>query len=409
MSVTQHDYYAILGVPRDADATAIKSAFRKLALQYHPDRNKEPGAENRFREAAEAYAVLSDPEKRAAYDSGQARGASVSAPEDIFSHIDFGDLFGGLGFDFAGAGFFDPFRHQRHRPRTTRGANLEVEINISLEQVVSGGEETVRLTRPATCGVCHGVGAQPGVAPQPCPSCHGIGEHVMRWREGGLLMQQIVPCATCHGQGRVYTVPCTACRGKGVVERQETLRISIPIGIEDGMILRVPGQGAPSPEPGGIPGDLFVVIHLVPDPRFECRGIDLWQTVLLSAADCVLGTRVEVPTIGGFLRLTIPHGTQPETVLRLRRQGLPEFGDGSSRGDMYVRVRVRLPERPRREERELYERLRTLQQGGTDSQERRQAPPPPLEGWLATVLRGLRDTIRRWWKRISSGEPTSTK
>jgi molecular chaperone DnaJ len=408
MSVTQRDYYAVLGVPRDADAKTIKSAFRKLALQYHPDRNKDSGAEDRFKEAAEAYAVLSDPEKRAAYDAGQARGASVSAPEDIFSHIDFGDLFGGLGFDFAGAGFFDPFRRQRRRPRTTRGANLEVEIGISLDRVVSGGEETVRLTRPTTCGVCHGAGAQPGIAPQPCPSCHGSGEHVMRWREGGLLMQQIVPCATCHGQGRVYTVPCAACRGRGVVERQDTLRLSIPVGIEDGMILRVPGQGAPSPEPGGIPGDLFVVVHIAPDTRFERRGTDLWQTVPLSAADCVLGAQVDVPTIGGSLRLTVPPGTQPDTVLRLRRQGLPEFGAGSSRGDMYVRVHVHIPERPSRDERELYARLQTLQEG-TDGREQRQAPSTSLESWLATVLRGLCDTIRRWWRRISSGKPTSTK
>lgn len=408
MSVSHRDYYAILGVPRDADAKTIKSAFRKLALQYHPDRNQDPEAEDRFKAIAEAYAVLSDPEKRAAYDTGQARGASVSAPDDIFSQVDFSDLFSGLGFDFAGGGFFDPFMRRRRRPRATRGANLEIEIEVSLERVLLGGDETVHLTRPAVCEVCRGLGARPGATPQPCLSCNGGGKRVWRWREGGLILQQVIPCAACHGQGRAYTVPCAACRGRGLVERQETLRITIPVGIEEGMILRVPGQGAPSSEPGGTPGDLFVVVHIAPDARFERRGTDLWQTVPLSVVDCALGTSVEVPTIGGSLRMTIPPGTQPETVLRLRRQGLPEF-DGHSRGDMYVRVGVRVPARLTRAERELYEHLRALQQGETAGQEQRRGPRAPQPGGLAILLRRLRDALRRWWVRLGAGNSTSTK
>ena len=169
------DYYTILGVPRDADDQTIKRAFRKLAFEYHPDRNKAPGAEDRFKEISEAYAVLSDPDKRAAFDAGEAQGASVSASDDIFSNIDFRDLFSGLGFDFAGAGRFDQFMRQRRRGRASRGANLEAELTITLERVATGGEETLHLRRPTACPACHGTGAQPGTQPERCPECQGRG------------------------------------------------------------------------------------------------------------------------------------------------------------------------------------------------------------------------------------------
>jgi molecular chaperone DnaJ len=407
------DYYATLSVARDAEAKTIKSAFRKLALQYHPDRNKEPGAEDRFKEIAEAYAVLSDPEKRAAFDAGEARGASVQASDEVFSDIDFHDLFYGLGFDFAGMGHFDRFVRQRQRARAVRGADLEVEIAVPLERVASGGEQPIRMTRPAVCTACRGSGAQSDTRLQRCAACDGRGERVLRWRQGGLILQQVVACSTCHGQGHLNTAPCATCRGGGMVDREATLHVTIPIGVEEGMILRLPGQGVASPDAGGAPGDLFVVVHIAPDTRFERRDVDLWQTVTISVVDSVLGTQVDVPTLQGSRRMAIPTGTQPETVLRLRHQGLPEFG-GQSRGSMYVRVRVHVPDRLTPEEREIYEHLRTSSQGKAESESRQpEAPSTPghnglarqhQKGWFAALLRMLRNAYQRWRGRLTRGE-----
>jgi molecular chaperone DnaJ len=223
---------------------------------------------------------------------------------------------------------------------------------------------------------------------------------LQRWREGGLIMQQIVTCATCHGQGRVYTVPCATCHGQGRIEREEAIAISIPVGIEEGMVLRVPGQGLPSREPGGVPGDLFVVLRIQPDDRFERRGIDLWQTVTISVEDSVLGTQVDIPTLQEPFSLTLVPGTQPDTVLRLQQYGLPEFG-GYSRGDMFVRVHVHVPERLSREERALYESLRHLKQGATTSSDpRHTTDTPPSES--ATAPPGLKRWLVKLWDRIDT-------
>jgi molecular chaperone DnaJ len=405
MPAVHQDYYTILGVPRDADDQTIKRAFRKLAFEYHPDRNKESGAEDRFKEISEAYAVLSDPEKRAAFDAGEAQGARVSAAEDIFSNIDFRDLFSGLGFDFAGAGRFDHFMRQRRRGRVSRGANLEARLAISLQRVAMGGEEILHLRRPTPCPTCHGSGAQPGTQPERCPDCQGRGERIQQWRQGGLIMQQIVTCSRCQGQGRFYVTPCATCRGRKIIERDEQIAIHIPVGVEDGMVLRVPGQGMPSPDPGGMPGDLFVVMHITPDERFERRGTDLWQHVMLSVEDGVLGTQVEIPTLQAPFRLDIPAGTQPEAVLRLRHYGLPEFG-GQQRGDMYVRVQIHIPERLSREEREQYEHLRAIKQGHVKPSATPRSTPragehhalsqPGLRSWLAICWNRIDATVRRW-------------
>ena len=404
MPAAHQDYYTILGVPRDADDQAIKRAFRKLAFEYHPDRNKAPGAEDRFKEISEAYAVLSDPQKRAAFDAGEAQGASVSAAEDIFSNIDFRDLFSGLGFDFAGAGRFDHFMRQR-RARTSRGANLETELGISLQRVATGGEETLHLRRPAACATCHGTGAQPGTQPERCPDCQGRGEQIQQWHQGGLIMRRVITCARCQGQGHLYVSRCSTCRGRGVIERDEQVTIHIPMGVEDGMVLRVPGQGLPSPGPGGVPGDLFVVLRVAPDDRFERRGVDLWQRVTLSVEDGVLGTQVEIPTLQGPYRLNVPAGTQPETVLRLRHYGLPEFG-GQRQGDMYVRVQLHIPERLSRQEREPYEYLRAIRQGSAKPFAPSSATPradtrhttgqPGFKGWLAACWDRIDTAVRQW-------------
>lgn len=353
----------MLGVPRNAEQKAIKDAFRSLAMKYHPDRNKEPGAEERFKEIAEAYAVLTDPKKRTEYDARGFAGVAGFTPEDLIGGIDFDDIFGGTSFDFGlGGGVFDHFFKRRHAG-PPRGANIEVEVAVPLARVVSGGEEKVRLSRPDTCPSCHGSGAAPGTQPRACEACKGTGRQTVSRREtrdkGSVVIQQISVCPACGGRGSIIDRPCQNCGGSGEVEHDETLTVSVPAGVEEGMALRIPGRGMPSREAGGVPGDLFVVVCTLPDPRFERNGADLWRSEAIAIADAVLGTELRVPTLDAPTTVTIPPGTQPDTVLRLRGKGLPEFG-GGQRGDLFLRIRVDVPERLSAEERELWERLRAL-------------------------------------------------
>lgn len=352
----------MLGVAKDANQKTIKDAFRTLALKYHPDRNKEAGAEERFKEIAEAYAILSDPKKRAEYDARGFAGVEGFSQEDLFSGINFEDIFGGLNLDF-GFGMGNPFGgffHHRHQG-PARGANIEVEISIPLERVATGGEEQVRIRRPATCSSCHGTGCEGGAAPKPCPSCKGSGRitRSSRKEKEHILIQQITICPDCHGKGSLIDHPCTQCRGRGEIELAEELSVTIPQGVEEGMALRIPGKGMPSPEPDGLTGDLFVVVRSRPDPRFERIGSDLLRHVTIPLTDAVLGTNLEVPTLDGSASVSIPVGTQPGDVLRLKDKGLPEFGNGRH-GELYLRIAVKIPENLSHEERELYEKLRTL-------------------------------------------------
>lgn len=365
----QRDYYEVLGVPRDADQKAIKDAFRRLALKYHPDRNKSPDAEERFKEIAEAYAVLSDPSKRAEYDQRGFAGVADFSAEDLFGGIDFADLFGGLGFDFDldGGGLFDRF-FRRRRAGPARGANLEIELTVPLERVVEGGEETVRFAGPHICPTCRGARTKPGTQPRACIACKGTGQQVRSRREGDVSFRQITVCPVCKGEGSLIDAPCPDCNGRGMAERAEALRVMIPAGIEEGMALRIPGHGLPSPQPGGAAGDLFVLVHTAPDARFERRGADLWREEILEVADAALGTQLDIPTLEGHATVKVPPGTQPGELLRLRGKGLPEFG-GGRRGDLYLRLQVRVPEDLSHEERELYERLRELR--GTNTRRKR--------------------------------------
>ncbi|MDD5331134.1 MAG: J domain-containing protein [Sulfuricella sp.] len=356
----QRDYYEVLGIARDADQKAIKDAFRNLALKYHPDRNKEPGAEARFKEIAEAYAVLSDSKKRSEYDARGFAGVAGFSEQDLFGGINFEDIFGGLNFDFGGGSPFEGFFRRRHTG-PQRGANIEVDLFVTLERIARGGEEKVRLTRPSTCPACHGTGVEGGAEPLKCKMCGGTGRltHSRRDEKEHVLIQQITTCPVCHGRGSIIEHPCPQCHGTGMVDQEEILTVKVPPGAEEGMALRIPGKGMPSPDAGGIAGDLFVVVHSRRDPRFERASADLLRVESISLTDAVLGTTLEVPTLDGSASVTVPPGTQPDAVLRLRGKGLPLFGE-KGRGDLYLRIGVHVPEHLSREERELYEQLRAI-------------------------------------------------
>lgn len=364
----QRDYYEVLGVSKEADAKAIKAAFRELALKYHPDRNKAPDAEEKFKEIAEAYAVLSDPKKRASYDSRGFAGVADFTPEDLFGGIDFGDIFGdmGFGFDLGGNTIFDRFfRHRRAGP--LRGQDLEVRLYIPLDRINTGGDERVRFSRLVTCSSCSGSGAAPGTSPRTCPSCGGSGRKVVTREQkqdrGSIHFEQISVCPECHGKGSFIDQPCPQCGGKGQVEKVESLKVHVPRGIEEGTALRIAGHGMPSEEAGGPPGDLYVVVRSEPDARFERLGADLWRVETLEIADAVLGTKLRVPTLGGDIDVTVPPGTQPDEVLRLRGKGLPRFGE-AGHGDLNLRIQVHVPEHLTAEEKTLYEQLQTLGRKG---------------------------------------------
>lgn len=346
------DYYEVLGVPHDADIKAIKDAFRQLALKFHPDRNKEPGASERFKKIAQAYAVLSDPKKRAEYDARGYAGVSGFSSEDLFGGINFDDIFGGLGFDFGGPSVFDRLFRRRAAPR--QGENLEVTVTVPLERVLTGGEETVHVSRRAAC---QGSGARAGTKPRSCAKCGGSRQLVRSQRKQGVTLQQITTCPDCAGRGTIIDTPCQSAAAQGTSRATKHSLCASRWGVEDGMALRVPRHGQPADKPGLPPGDLLVVVRTADDPRFERHGRDLYRIETVDVVDAVVGTNIEVPTLEGRLTAKVDAGTQPDTVLRLRGKGLPQFG-GGARGDLYVRVQVRIPQRLSDRQRRLFEQLR---------------------------------------------------
>jgi molecular chaperone DnaJ len=365
MATPQRDYYEVLGIARDADKKTIKNAFRELAMKYHPDRNKAPDAEDKFKEIAEAYAVLSDPDKRARYDSRGFAGVSGFTHEDLFGNIDFGDIFADAGFGFGGSIFEHLFRH--HPPGPQRGRDIDVQLLVPLELINSGGEETVRFTRPVNCPTCSGSGAKPGTEPRKCETCGGSGRRVVthdqKQDQGSVRFQQVIICPDCQGQGVFIDHPCQECHGQGQIEKEESIKVHIPVGIEEATALRIKGHGMPGETAGGPPGDLYVVVTSAPDSRFERVGADLWRSATLEVTDLALGTKLKVPTLEGEVDVTVPPGTQPDEILRLRHKGLHRFGDGG-RGNLNLRIQAHIPERLSAGERALYEQLRSLGQTG---------------------------------------------
>lgn len=355
------DYYEVLGVARDADQRAIKDAFRELALKYHPDRNKAPDAEERFKDIAEAYAILSDPKKRADYDAGGFAGVAGFSREDLFGGINFEDIFSGLNFDFGGGSVFDNF-FRRRNAGPAPGANVEVEVMVPLERIALGGEVQIKLARPARCPACHGTGEVDGAAPPKCEACHGAGRitHSRRDDKAHVLIQHVTVCAACEGRGFIHQHLCAPCQGRGEVTKEEALAVKIPVGAEEGLVLRVPGKGMPSPATDGVAGDLFAVVRTAPDPRFERAGADLWLRANISVAEAALGTTLTVPTLEGSASVVVPPGTQPDAALRLKDKGLPGFAD-APHGDLYVRLSVRIPEHLSPPMQALFEQMRALE------------------------------------------------
>ncbi|TNF97994.1 MAG: J domain-containing protein [Gammaproteobacteria bacterium] len=362
MSEPDRDYYEVLGVPRDADEHAIKDAYHKLAMKWHPDRNDSPEAEEKFKEIAKAYAILKDPKKRARYDSMGMEGVAHFTPEDLFGGLDMGDLFGDMGFGFGGSSIFDRMFGGRARARQpTQGQDLRISVEVPLEVVYHGGQHEIRVSHPVTCETCHGYGTADGKSPPLCKACNGSGRRVSsRSEQRGkqqFTFQQMTICPQCQGKGTQISSPCLACSGFGKIEKAETLKVTIPAGIEDGMVLRVAGHGLPAEQPGLPPGDLQVTVLSKLDPRFQRRGADLWRSQIIEAADAALGTEIQVPTLDGKLKVKIPAGTQPDEILRLRGKGLPRFR-GSGHGDLNLRIVVHIPEDLSKEERQLYQELR---------------------------------------------------
>lgn len=348
--MAKRDYYEVLGVPRGAGAEDLKKAYRRLALQYHPDRNPEdPDSEEKFKEASEAYAVLSDPEKRSAYDRfghqgvgggpGGFPGMDFQGFADIFGDL-FGDLFGG--------------RAGGRRTRGQRGADLRYNLEVELGDLLEGREVQIQVPRMVRCETCSGSGARAGTAPERCGRCRGTGQTI--FQQG--LFRISRPCDTCAGSGWVVADPCPPCRGSGRVEGQKTLNVRVPAGVEDGMRLRVAGEGEAGIG-GGPAGDLYVVIHVRPHSLFSRDGSDLECEVPISFVQAALGTEIQVPTLEGKVDMRIPEGTQPGKVMRLRGKGLPSLRSGEL-GDLYVRIFVEVPTKLSEEQRRLLERFAEL-------------------------------------------------
>jgi len=344
--MSRRDYYEVLGVSRDASLDEIKAAYRKLALQYHPDRNKSPEAEERFKEISEAYAVLSDPEKRSQYDHFGYEGIRGRyTTEDIFRGVNFEDIFRDLGFGFADIFemFFgrSPFRgrYEAYGPR--RGADLRYDLEISLEDVASGLETQIQIPRNEKCPSCKGSGVEPGTQPRRCSRCGGSGQIRYGRVAGFAHFIQIQPCDLCGGRGVQIDTPCRTCRGTGVVRRLRTIRVKVPPGVDSGYMLRLKGEGEAGPN-GGHAGDLYVVVHVKPHKIFEREDSDIIFEVPISFPIAALGGEVEVPTLDGKARLKIPAGTQTGSVFRLRGKGLPKI-EGFGRGDELVKVNIQTP------------------------------------------------------------------
>jgi molecular chaperone DnaJ len=353
----KRDYYEVLGVSRDASKEEIKKAYRRLALKYHPDRNKSPDAEEKFKEISEAYGVLSDDTKRSQYDRwGHAGIEGRYTPEDIFRAINFEDIF--RDFDFGFGSIFDMFFGRGERRRRTgprRGADLRADIEITLEEAARGLKTNVTYPRLERCEVCNGSGARPGTSPRTCPACNGSGQ--VGYTKKTLFGQftSVSTCGNCRGEGKVIDEPCTNCRGGGLVQRTRKISVKVPAGVDDGSRLRIAGEGEAG-ERGGMPGDLYVVVHIKPHEFFIREDEDILCEIPITFSQAALGDEIEVPTLNGRAKMKIPPGTQSGTIFRLKGKGMPSLR-GLGRGDQHVRVIVQTPTKLNKRQKELLREL----------------------------------------------------
>ncbi len=362
----KRDYYEVLGVDKSASAEEIKKAYRKKAIQYHPDKNPgDKAAEEKFKEAAEAYEVLSDPQKRQRYDQygfagmGGAGGFSSGgmSMEDIFSH--FGDIFSGAGFDFGDiSDIFGGGGGRSRGPRVRRGSDMRVKVRLTLEEIATGCEKKIKVRKFIQCPECHGSGSADGNT-ETCPACQGSGRTIRQQRGIFGMMQVQTECDTCHGEGRIIKKKCPKCNGEGVIRDEDIISISIPAGVMGGMQLTVQGKGNAAPR-GGVPGDLLVLIEEEEHKDFIRQESDLVYNLLLDMPTAVLGGQVQIPTLTGDVKITITPGTQPGKVLRMRGKGLPridQYGRNYGTGDLLINVGVYIPEKLSKDERKLIEQL----------------------------------------------------
>jgi len=341
----KRDYYEVLDVPKNASKKEIKKAYRKLALEYHPDRNKSPDAEGKFKEISEAYAILSDAKKRTQYDQFGHEGISGKYTwDDIFRSADFDRIFRDLGFGFRGFDtIFDMFFGGRTRGRygPLKGADLRYDLEISLEEAAFGLEKDIRVPGFDVCDTCHGSGVKPGSGTKNCPRCNGTGEIRQTRNFGYMHFTEIHTCSKCHGKGVSIKNLCTDCKGTGTSSRLHRIKLKIPPGIDDGHSLRLSGEGKPGFK-GGPNGDLYVVVRVKPHEIFERNGSNIFCEAHIGLPQAALGTKIHVPTLNGKAKLKIPGGTQTGTVFRLRGKGIPRL-NGWGRGDQLVKVIVRTP------------------------------------------------------------------
>lgn len=362
MAQQDRDYYEVLGIPRDADEKTIKTAYHKLAMHWHPDRNPSAEANEKFKEIAKAYAILKDPKKRARYDAQGMEGVAHFTTDDLFGDLDLGNLFGDMGLSFGGGSPFDRmFGFGREARQPAQGQDLRLRANVPLMLINSGGQYEIQVSHPVACDICHGYGTAHGKPPPLCSLCHGSGRKIeSRTEQRGsenVRFQQVSICPLCHGKGTQIEAPCLACAGYGKVEKAEKLMITIPQGIEDGMVLRVAGHGLPADKPELPPGDLYVSVYAAPDDRFQRRHADLWRAETIDAVDAVLGTQIQVPTLDGLIKVKIPPGTQPDDSLRIKGKGLPHY-EQTGRGDLILRIMVHIPEKLEHEQEQLYKQIR---------------------------------------------------
>lgn len=352
-NMTNRDFYEILGVPRTATPDELKSAFRRLAREYHPDVNKSPDAEEKFKEINEAYAVLSDADKRQVYDRYGRDGLNNSGGMPDYSSIDLSDILGdlfGFGFNMGGAG---GGRRQHNAPR--RGGDLSLTLQLTFEEAIFGVEKEIEFSRDELCSTCHGTGAEPGTNPTKCTNCGGRGEvRAVRQSFFGSMVQ-VTTCPACNGSGEVITTPCHNCHGRGLERKTLKKTVSIPAGVDNGNQVRLAGEGQPGVN-NGPNGNLFLDLRVKPHKYFKRRENDIMLDLSINIAQAALGAEIEIPTVEGPSKLNIPAGTQPGKIFTIKGKGVPHIR-GGGRGDQMVVVNVEVPVRLSSDQRRLFEDL----------------------------------------------------